>query len=90
MKWLLIVICTAAIIVSAQTKCNVSEFYLLANSLHDPNERNKQIIQWLNTQGSKCSKENLIVIWNNLPLWAGTADNEIIRAQIIYLFEKSK
>jgi hypothetical protein len=47
-------------------------------------------MQWLNTQGDKCSKENLIVIWNNLPLWAGTADNEIIRAQIIYLFEKSK
>lgn len=90
MKWLWIVICTAALIVSAQTKCNVSEFYLLANSLHDPNERNKQIIQWLKAEGSKCSKENLIVIWNNLPLWAGTADNEIIRAQIIYLFEKSK
>jgi hypothetical protein len=90
MKWLLIVICTAALIVSAQTKCNVNEFYLLATTLHDPNERHKKLMQWLNIQDSKCSKENLIVIWNNLPMWAGTADNEIIRAQIIYLFEKSK
>jgi len=90
MKWLLIVICTAALIVSAQTKCNINEFYLLATTLHDPNERHKKLMQWLNIQGSKCSKENLIVIWNNLPMWAGTADNEIIRAQIIYLFERSK
>jgi hypothetical protein len=90
MKWLLIVICTAALIVSAQTKCNIYEFKLIASTLHDPTERHNKLMQWLNIQGSKCSKENLIVIWNNLAMWAGTADNEIIRAQIIYLFEKSK
>ena len=90
MKWLLVIIFTAALIVSAQTKCNVHEFYLIASTLHDPNERHKKLMQWLNIQGDKCSKENLIVIWNNLAMWAGTADNEIIRAQIIYLFEKSK
>jgi len=90
MKWLLIVICTAALIVSAQTRCNVSEFYLLATTLHDPLERHKKLMQWLHTNGSKCSPENLIVIWNNLPMWAGTADNEMIRQQIIFLFEKSK
>jgi hypothetical protein len=90
MKWLLVIIFTAALLVSAQTKCNVGEFYLLATTLHDPYERHKKLMQWLNIQGSKCSKENLIVIWNNLAMWAGTADNEIIRSEIIYLFEKTK
>jgi hypothetical protein len=90
MKWLLIVICTAALIVSAQTKCNVGEFYVIATTLHDPTERYKKLMQWLNINGSKCSPENLMVIWNNLPLWAGTADNELIRERINYLFENSK
>lgn len=90
MKWLLIVICTAALIVSAQTKCNVDEFYVVAMTLHDPLERHKKLMQWLHINGSKCSKENLMTIWNNLPSWTGTADNEIMRAKIMYLFENSK
>lgn len=90
MKWLLIVICTAALIVSAQTKCNVNEFYVIAATLHDPTERHKKLMQWLHTNGSKCSPENLMVIWNNLPIWAGNSDNAVMRERIIYLFENAK
>lgn len=90
MKWILIFICAAALIVSAQTKCNVGDFYVIAATLHDPTERHKKLMQWLHIHGSKCSPENLIVIWNNLPLWAGNADNELIRERIIFLFENSK
>jgi len=37
--------------------------------------------------GDRCTKEQLTNIWNNLPMWAGTADSSEIRQNIISLYQ---
>ena len=80
--------CLALILVaSAQSGCNVHDFYGLAYRWHNPTERHAQLLGWLHLYGDKCNKEQLVHIWNNLPAWAGTADSAEIRQKIISLHE---
>lgn len=87
MRWSLIVLATLTMVVSAQSGCNVHEFYGLAYTLHNPSERHYNLIRWLHFNGERCNKEQLTIIWNNLPMWAGTADSAEIRQKIIMLYE---
>jgi len=72
---------------SAQSGCNVHEFYGLAWTWHNPSERHQNLLRWLHFNGEKCNKEQLVVIWNNLPEWAGTADSAEIRQKIMSLYQ---
>ena len=76
-----------AFVVSAQVGCNVQDFYGLAWTLHNPSERHLNLIRWLHFNGDKCNKEQLIIIWNSLPEWAGTADSSEIRQKITSLYQ---
>ena len=87
MKWLVVILMTATLIVSAQSGCNVSDFYTIAITLHNPSERHYNLIRWLHHQGGNCNKEQLVIIWNNLPQWAGTADSAEIRHKITMLYQ---
>jgi hypothetical protein len=64
-----------------QTSCAVQELYAIAWSTHDPAERHKAMLAWLDK--SKCSGDDYVLIWNALPEWAGTSDSPVLRAKIM-------
>jgi hypothetical protein len=66
-------------------KCAVQELYAIAWSTHNPAERHKAMLEWLDK--SVCSSDDYVIIWNALPEWAGTSDSPLLRAKIM---EKSK
>jgi len=68
-----------------QTGCAVQELYVIAWSTHDPIERHRAMLEWLDK--SKCSGDDYVLIWNALPEWAGTSDSPMLRAKIM---EKAK
>jgi len=46
------------------------------------------MVKWLASEGKRCNQEQLIIIWNNLPDWAGAADSAEIRQRVISLFSR--
>ena len=68
-----------------QPSCAVQELYAIAWSTHDPAERHKAMLAWLDR--SACSADDYTAIWNTLSEWAGTADSPALRAKIM---EKAK
>jgi len=73
----------ALVMAYAATLCNVGEFQVLALSTHNPSERKAVTIVWLKDHIKSCSNYQIVVIYNNLAAWLGTADNMEIRG-IIY------
>jgi len=64
-----------------QTGCAVQELYVIAWSTHDPIERHRAMLEWLDR--TKCSADDYVTIWNALPVWAGTSDSPVLRAKIM-------
>ena len=64
-----------------QTVCAVQELYAIAWSTHDPAERHRAMLEWLDK--TKCSADDYVLIWNALPEWAGTSDSPMLRAKIM-------
>ena len=64
-----------------QSSCAVQELYVIGLTTHDPAERHKAILEWLDK--SKCSPNDYVLIWNALPEWAGTSDSPALRAKIM-------
>jgi len=89
MKWFVVILMTAGMLVAAQSGCNISEFYSIGYTLHNPTERHRGLLNWLQHNGERCSKEQLTNIWNNLPDWAGTADTPELRQRVITLYNRT-
>jgi len=68
-----------------KSSCAVQELYVIAWSTHDPIERHKAMLNWLDK--TKCSADDYVLIWNVLPEWAGTSDSPALRAKVM---EKAK
>ena len=64
-----------------QVGCAVQELYAIAWSTHNPAERHKAMLEWLDK--SMCSADDYVTIWNALPEWAGTSDSPALRAKIM-------
>ena len=62
-------------------KCAVQELYAIAWSTHNPAERHKAMLDWLDK--TKCSGDDYVTIWNALPEWAGTSDSPALRAKVM-------
>ena len=86
MRWVVIALLAASLLVSAQSRCGVFELYRIAHTFHDPSERHAKMMEWLQNYGGFCNRDELVFIWNNLAAWAGTADSAEIRQRVIYLF----
>lgn len=86
---MIVALLAVTVMVSAQNRCNVQEFYGIAHTLHNPSERHLQLSRWLTLQGPNCSAEQLVTIWNGLAGWAGAADSAELRAKIVYLYEQA-
>ena len=65
----------------ALSNCPVQELYVIGWITHDPAERHKAMLEWLDR--SKCSADDYVLIWNALPEWAGTSDSPMLRAKIM-------
>jgi len=64
-----------------QLGCAMQELYVIGLTTHNPAERHKAMLEWLDR--SKCSADDYVLIWNNLPEWAGTSDSPALRAKIM-------
>ena len=70
---------------TAREACIVSDFYGLS-WLGNPSERHQRLSEWLTTNGNACSSEQLVGIWNHLPMWAGVADSSELRSKVLYYY----
>jgi len=64
-----------------QTVCAVQDLYVIGWTMHDPAERHKAMLDWLDK--TSCSSDDYVLIWNALPEWAGTSDSPLLRAKIM-------
>ena len=64
-----------------QTVCAVQDLYVIGWTVHDPAERHKAMLAWLDR--TKCGPDDYVLIWNSLPEWAGTSDSPMLRAKIM-------
>ena len=64
-----------------KTGCAVQELYVIGLTMHDPAERHRAMLAWLDR--TKCSGDDYVTIWNALPEWAGTSDSPALRAKIM-------
>ena len=88
MRWLILSLLLLLAGAAAKAPCIVSDFYGLS-WIGDPSLRHLQLSMWLTTNGDSCNTEQLLVIWNNLPMWAGTADSAEVRAKVLYFFARA-
>lgn len=90
MKWVAILLLLVCLLVPAQEnkRCIVSDFYGVS-WLGDPGLRHAQLSMWLTTNGNNCNTEQLLVIWNNLAMWAGAADSAELRGKILYYYARA-
>jgi hypothetical protein len=73
---------------TAKESCFVSDFYGLS-WLGNPSERHQRLSDWLTANGDVCSTTRLLAIWNNLALWAGTADSGELRGKVLYYYARA-
>jgi len=89
MKWIVLVLFSFWLLVSAQPKqCLLSDFYALS-WISEPTMRHMELSRWITTNGDSCSSEQLVVLWNNLALWAGVADSAEMRAKVLYYYARA-
>jgi len=86
MRWLVFPLLLLLPLAIAKPPCIVSDFYGLS-WIGNPSERHQRLSQWLTTNGENCTPEQLVTIWNNLALWAGTADSAELRVKVLYYYE---
>ena len=73
---------------TAKESCLVSDFYGLS-WLGNPSERRQRLSEWLTANGDVCSTTRLLAIWNNLALWAGTADSGELRSKVLFYYARA-
>lgn len=89
MRWLLLPLLLVLAGATAKSPCIVSDFYGVS-WLGDPSLRHMQLSMWLTTNGDNCKTEQLVVIWNNLAMWAGAADSAELRGKILYFYARAR
>jgi len=90
MKWVVLCLLSVGLLVSAQPKqCLVSDFYGVS-WISEPTMRHMQLSMWLTTNGDNCKAEQLVVIWNNLAMWAGVADSAELRGKLLYFYARAR
>jgi hypothetical protein len=82
-RWLIALVLTLSLHSTGKDLCSVREFWSIAHTIHNPSERHQQLSIWLTNNAPHCKSQDLVVIWNNVPAWAGTADSAEIRSKII-------
>ena len=89
MRWLILLLLLGLVGAVAKNGCYVREFYGIGYTTHDPTLRHKEMMAWLDQNAGHCKTSDYVVIWNNLPMWAGTADSAETRALILLGYEEA-
>jgi hypothetical protein len=89
MKWVVAALLIVSLLVSAEDRCSVREFYGIAYTIHNPSERHQQMSIWLTNHENICSSKDMVVIWNNLSEWAGAADGAELRHKVIRAYKRA-
>jgi hypothetical protein len=89
-KWVAALLLLVALLVPAQesNRCRITDFYGLS-WINEPALRHSQLSMWLTTNGGNCNTEQLLIIWNNLAVWAGTADSSEVRTKVLHFYAKA-
>jgi len=74
---------------SSSDNCSVREFYGIAYTVHNPTERHQQMSRWLTNHQTLCKSSDMVVIWNNLSEWAGSADSAELRHKVIIAYKNA-
>ena len=91
MRWLIPLILLSFVYgATVRRECSVSEFVNIGYSNHDPKERSSKVWEWLEESGPVCTKEQLTLVYANLPTIMGSADSMKIRSRIEQLYERAK
>lgn len=88
MRWLLLPLLLCLAGATANERCIVADFYGLS-WIGEPTLRHQQLSMWLTTNGGSCGTDQLLAIWNNLAVWAGTADSAEVRAKVLYFYARA-
>ena len=88
-KWLVALVLTLALQSTGKDLCSVREFYGIAYTIHNPSERHQQMSAWLTNHQHLCKSTDIIVIWNNLSEWAGSADSAELRHKVIIAYKNA-
>jgi hypothetical protein len=88
MRWFWLLLIGWMFWAQAKAPCIISDFYGLS-WLHNPSERHQRLSEWLTTNGNNCNTDQLVEIWNNLAMWAGTADSAELRAKVLYYYARA-
>ena len=90
MKWIVLVLLSIGLLVSAQPKqCLLSDFYALS-WISEPTMRHMELSRWITTNGDSCKSDQLVILWNNLALWAGVADSAEMRSKVLYYYARAR
>ena len=88
MRWLVMLLLVLGLVGAvAKSGCHVREFYGIAYTVHDPTERHKEMMAWLDKNAPYCKSTDYKVIWNNLAEWAGAADSTWLRAKVVHGYQ---
>jgi len=74
---------------SSSDNCSVREFYGIAYTVHNPTERHQQMSRWLTNHQTLCKSTDMVVIWNNLSEWAGSADSAELRHKVVIAYKNA-
>lgn len=67
--------------------CSVAEFRTLSYDTHVPSERADLVMQWLRSNGPRCTEDQILTIRANRALWLGVADTVAIMGLVDRLVE---
>jgi hypothetical protein len=84
MRWLILLLLLGLVGAVAKNGCHVREFYGIGYTVHDPTERHKQMMAWLDQNANHCKASEYVVIWNNLAEWSGSADSTWLRNKVVH------
>jgi len=90
MRWFLLLLLLGLVGAVAKSGCHVREFYGIGYTIHDPTERHKQMMAWLDQNAQHCKASDYLVIWNNLSEWAGSADSTWLRAKVVHGYKDAE
>ena len=83
MRWLILLLLLGLVGAVAKNGCHVREFYGIGFTVHSPIERHTEMLAWLERNAPYCKTNDYVMIWNNLPNWAGTSDTAQLRGAVI-------
>ena len=84
MRWLILLLLLGLVGAVAKNGCHVREFYGIGYTVHDPTQRHREMMAWLDQNAQHCKASEYVVIWNNLSEWAGSADSTWLRAKVVH------